>query len=74
MGVNPGFVLDHLVVVLTAGSQEVTSIEASRINDLSPYGQTVLSTQGVGTTPEEFKAGVADGSIVGTSVSPNPSA
>lgn len=65
VGVNPGFVLDHLVVVLTAGSQEVTSIEASRINDLSPYGQTVLSTQGVGTTPEEFKAGVADGSIVG---------
>ena len=65
VGVNPGFVLDHLVVVLTAGSQEVTSIEASRVNDLSPYGQTVLSTQGVGTTPEEFKAGVADGSIVG---------
>ena len=25
----------------------------------------MLSTQGVGTTPEEFKAGVADGSIVG---------
>ena len=65
VGVNPGFVLDHLVVVLTTGSQEVTSIEASRINDLSPYGQTVLSTQGVGTTPEEFRAGVADGSIVG---------
>ena len=65
VGVNPGFVLDHLVVVLTAGSQEVTSIEASRINDLSPYGETVLSTQGVGTTPEEFRAGVADGSIVG---------
>lgn len=65
VGVNPGFVLDHLVVVLTAGSQEVTRIEASRINDLSPYGHTVLSTQGVGTTPEEFQAGVADGSIVG---------
>ena len=65
VGVNPGFVLDHLVVVLTTGSQSVTHIEASRINDLSPYGQTVLTTQGVGTTPEEFKVGVADGSIVG---------
>ncbi|WIY82694.1 2,4-diaminopentanoate dehydrogenase [Propionimicrobium sp. PCR01-08-3] len=65
VGVNPGFVLDHLVVVLTAGSQTVTKIEASRVNDLSPYGVTVLQTQGVGTTPEEFAAGVADGSIVG---------
>lgn len=65
VGVNPGFVLDHLVVVLTSGSHEVTSIEASRVNDLSPYGETVLTTQGVGTTPAEFAAGVADGSIVG---------
>lgn len=65
VGVNPGFVLDHLIVVLTAGSQEVTRIEASRINDLSPYGETVLSTQGVGTTPDQFQAGIADGSIVG---------
>ncbi|MDO5068177.1 MAG: 2,4-diaminopentanoate dehydrogenase [Propionibacteriaceae bacterium] len=65
VGVNPGFVLDHLVVVLSAGSQDVTHIEARRVNDLSPYGETVLTTQGVGTTPEEFEAGVADGSIVG---------
>ncbi|MDV2812616.1 hypothetical protein, partial [Klebsiella pneumoniae] len=63
--VNPGFVLDHLVVALSSGSQDVTHIEARRVNDLAPYGQTVLRTQGVGTTPEEFKAGVADGSIVG---------
>mgnify|MGYP006863083911 FL=1 len=65
VGVNPGFVLDHLVVALSSGSQDVTHIEARRVNDLAPYGQTVLRTQGVGTTPEEFKAGVADGSIVG---------
>ena len=65
VGVNPGFVLDHLVVALSSGSQDVTHIEARRVNDLAPYGQTVLHTQGVGTTPEEFKAGVADGSIVG---------
>jgi 4-hydroxy-tetrahydrodipicolinate reductase len=35
------------------------------VNDLSPYGPTVMATQGVGTTPEEFRAGLADGSIVG---------
>ena len=65
VGVNPGFVLDHLVVALTSGSQQVTKVEARRVNDLAPYGETVLRTQGVGTTPEEFEAGVADGSIVG---------
>ena len=64
-GVNPGFVLDLLVVTLTAGCQSVERIEASRVNDLSPYGPTVMETQGVGLTPEAFRAGVADGSIVG---------
>ncbi len=64
-GVNPGFVLDQLVVVLTGGCHSVERIEASRVNDLSPYGPTVMKSQGVGTTPEEFRAGVADGSIVG---------
>lgn len=64
-GVNPGFVLDLLVVMLTGGCHSVERIEASRVNDLSPYGPTVMKTQGVGTTPEAFRAGVADGSIVG---------
>jgi len=64
-GVNPGFVLDLLVVTLTGGNHNVERIEASRVNDLSPYGPTVMKTQGVGTTPEAFHAGVADGSIVG---------
>lgn len=64
-GVNPGFVLDYLVVALTGGNHSVTRIEASRVNDLSPYGPTVMKSQGVGTTPEAFRAGVADGSIVG---------
>ncbi|GAB4497085.1 MAG: 2,4-diaminopentanoate dehydrogenase [Anaerolineales bacterium] len=64
-GVNPGFVLDLLVVALSGVCHHVERIEASRVNDLSPYGPTVMRTQGVGTTPEAFAAGVADGSIVG---------
>ena len=64
-GVNPGFVLDLLVVALSGVCHKVERIEASRVNDLSPYGPTVMKTQGVGTTPEQFAAGVADGSIVG---------
>lgn len=64
-GVNPGFVLDLLVVTLSGGCHTVERIEASRVNDLSPYGPTVMKSQGVGTSPEAFAAGVADGSIVG---------
>lgn len=64
-GVNPGLSMDTLVVALTAGCHEVTAIEASRVNDLSPYGPTVMRTQGVGLTPQQFAAGVADGSVDG---------
>ncbi len=64
-GVNPGYVLDLLVVALTGGNHKVERIEASRVNDLSPYGPTVMKTQGVGITPAAFKAGIEDGSIVG---------
>jgi 4-hydroxy-tetrahydrodipicolinate reductase len=64
-GVNPGFVLDLLVVTLTGGCHSVERVEASRVNDLSPYGPTVMATQGVGLTAEAFRAGVSDGSIVG---------
>jgi 4-hydroxy-tetrahydrodipicolinate reductase len=64
-GVNPGYVLDYLVIALTGGCHSVERIEASRVNDLSPYGPTVMETQGVGTSPEAFRQGVADGTIVG---------
>jgi 4-hydroxy-tetrahydrodipicolinate reductase len=64
-GINPGFVLDLLVISLTGVCYNVESITAMRINDLSPYGPSVLQTQGVGITPEAFKKGVEDGSVVG---------
>lgn len=64
-GVNPGFVLDTLIIALTGVCREVKRVRASRINDLSPFGNTVMKTQGVGTTAEEFKKGLEDGSIVG---------
>lgn len=64
-GVNPGLSMDMLVVALTAGCHEVTSIEATRVNDLSPYGPTVMRTQGVGLSEAEFLTGVEDGSVDG---------
>jgi 4-hydroxy-tetrahydrodipicolinate reductase len=64
-GVNPGFVLDLLVIVLTGVCCDVRSITAERINDLSPYGPTVLKSQGVGLQPEAFFKGVEDSTVVG---------
>ena len=64
-GVNPGFVLDQLVINLSGACLNVKRIEASRINDLSPFGKTVMETQGVGITPEEFAEGLKKGTIVG---------
>lgn len=64
-GVNPGFVLDLLVIALTGVCAHVESITATRVNDLSPYGPSVLRTQGVGLSAEAFAAGLADGSVVG---------
>jgi 4-hydroxy-tetrahydrodipicolinate reductase len=64
-GINPGFVLDFLVIALTGVCHTVDSITATRINDLSPYGPSVLASQGVGLTPDAFFKGIADGSVVG---------
>ncbi|MBN2404419.1 MAG: Gfo/Idh/MocA family oxidoreductase [Coriobacteriia bacterium] len=64
-GINPGFILDAMIVAWTSICLKVDKIEAQRVNDLSPFGPTVMASQGVGTTVEEFEAGVADGTIVG---------
>lgn len=64
-GINPGFVLDLLVVALSGVCADISSITATRVNDLSPYGPTVLVKQGVGLTPEAFRARLSDGSVVG---------
>jgi 4-hydroxy-tetrahydrodipicolinate reductase len=64
-GVNPGFVLDLLVVALTGVCSSIEAIRATRINDLSPYGPTVLEAQGVGMTPDAFEAGLAAGRVTG---------
>lgn len=64
-GVNPGFVLDTLIIALTGVFSKVDRIVARRINDLSPFGRTVMETQGVGKTVEEFEEGLRSGRIVG---------
>jgi hypothetical protein len=64
-GINPGFVLDLLVITLSGVCSHIRAITAQRVNDLSPYGPSVLATQGVGLTPDAFRQGLATGAVVG---------
>lgn len=64
-GINPGFALDLLVIALSGVCAHVESIRATRVNDLSAYGPTVLNAQGVGLTPDAFARGLESGKVVG---------
>ena len=58
-GVNPGFVMDKLVLTLAAVSQRVDSAKAVRIVDASKRRMPLQKKIGAGMTVEEFKAKVA---------------
>ena len=62
-GVNPGFVMDKLVVTLAAVSQRVEHAKALRIVDASKRRQPLQRKIGAGMTVDEFRAQVAAGVI-----------
>ncbi len=62
-GVNPGFVLDKLVLTLSAVCQCVDSARAVRIVDASKRRLPLQKKIGAGMTPEEFRAQVDAGII-----------
>lgn len=64
-GINPGFVLDYLILALTGTCESVDKITASRVNDLSPFGTAVMEEQGVGITKDEFELRIKDNSLAG---------
>jgi 4-hydroxy-tetrahydrodipicolinate reductase len=62
-GVNPGFVMDKLVLTLSAVSQRVDSARAVRVVDASKRRLPLQKKIGAGMTPEEFRAQVDAGVI-----------
>jgi len=62
-GVNPGFVMDKLVLVLSAAAQRVDFAKAVRIVDASKRRLPLQKKIGAGMTPDEFRAQVAAGII-----------
>ncbi len=64
-GINPGLMMDLLVLVLTGACTDVKSIKVERVNSLSPFGPAVLNGQGVGLEVEEFNRRVEEGTLAG---------
>ena len=62
-GVNPGFVMDKLVLTLSAVSQYVEWAKAVRVVDASKRRLPLQKKIGAGMTPEEFRAQVTAGVI-----------
>ena len=62
-GVNPGFVMDKLVITLAAVSQRIEHAKALRIVDASKRRLPLQKKIGAGMSVEEFRAKVAEGVI-----------
>lgn len=62
-GVNPGFVMDKLVLTLSAACQRVEFAAASRVVDASKRRLPLQKKIGAGMSPEEFRRQVEAGVI-----------
>ncbi len=63
LGVNPGFVMDVLPILLTGPCREVTRITVERIVDTAKRREALRRKTGAGMTPEDFRAGVREGRL-----------
>src|SRR3972149_10725058 len=64
-GINPGFLMDTLVIVLTAPCQKVDKIEAVRVMNAATRRLPFQKKIGAGLTVEEFKGKIAKKQITG---------
>ncbi len=64
-GVNPGFILDSLLVVLSAPAGVIEEIRAVRSLDASKRRKTFQEKIGVGMDPEEYRRALREGKLTG---------
>ncbi len=64
-GINPGHIMDLLVLVMTGCMTDVEHILSKRVNSLSPFGPVVMEEQGIGISVDEFKKRKAEGTMSG---------
>lgn len=64
-GINPGMMMDLLVIAMTGVMESVDEVSVSRVNSLSPFGETVMEEQGVGLSVSAFSEKVKNGHLAG---------
>jgi hypothetical protein len=64
-GINPGFVFDALVLTLARITTAATKVDIKRCIDVTGTGAHDIDHVGYGLTPEDFRAKIASGRIVG---------
>ena len=64
-GINPGFIFDALVLALGRVTTAVTSVETSRVIEVTGTGLHDIDHVGFGLPADEFEAKLATGRIVG---------
>lgn len=64
-GINPGFLMDTLVITLTAVCQKIEKIEAIRVMDAAKRRLPFQKKIGAGLTAEEFKQKIESKQITG---------
>lgn len=64
-GINPGHIMDLLVLVMTGALVDVKQVTSKRINSLSPFGAAVMEEQGIGLEVEEFNRRKEAGEMAG---------
>jgi 4-hydroxy-tetrahydrodipicolinate reductase len=62
-GVNPGFAMDYLPIVLSGAAKRVDAVRVHRVQDAGQRRQPLQAKVGAGITVEEFKQRVAAGSM-----------
>ncbi|HVN07717.1 MAG TPA: dihydrodipicolinate reductase [Patescibacteria group bacterium] len=62
-GVNPGFIMDKLVLTAAAAAQRVDSVRVVRQVDAANRREPLQKKIGAGTDPEEFRNQVAAGTL-----------
>ncbi len=62
-GINPGFAMDLMPLLLTGICRRVDSITVTRYIDFSPFGASIQKNIGIGLSSKEFKEGVKMGKL-----------
>lgn len=64
-GINPGFILDSLVIALTGCCLDVERIRAGRVIDMTPFGPELLRAEGIGLSPSDYGSRLERGAVRG---------